>query len=760
MNWKAAAALILLLLAALAALFLFWLALPEQEPALLMRPTAPSPAATLPSALPAWTGTPSPRPALSATRTSSSTPAPLPTATQVASSLALPIYIDQLAPGWLDWSWNTGRNLSSSSPVQAGSAAAAITYTGAWGGFKLHFDQGINTSRYDQLVFWVHGGTAGGQKILLVANNDNAIAYGFTAPRGAWQQVVVPIEKLGSPALLKDLTWQEISGSPQPVFYLDEISLSSSGRPTVTPSVTPTPATFTLKIDAAAGLRPISPEIYGMNFADEALAKELRLPLDRYGGNATTRYNWKNDTSNRASDWFFENIPNTNPNPAALPVCSASDQFIEKDRRAGAASLLTIPLIGWTPKSRAITCAFSVSLYGPQQKTDPYRPDCGNGLRPDGSKITGNQPGDTSSAIGPDFVQEWLRYLVGRFGTAGSGGVRYYNLDNEPMLWNSTHRDVHPNPVSYDEIRDLTYQYAAAIKAVDPAAKTLGPVLWGWTAYFYSALDTAAGDRWWNLPQDRLAHGNTPFVEWYLQQMRAYEQAHGQRILDYLDLHYYPQAGNALTSAGSAELRAKRLRSTRSLWDPRYVDESWIPEPVRLIPRMRAWVEANYPGTRLAISEYNFGGLEDLNGALTQADVLGIFGREGLDLAALWDPPKADQPGAFAFRIYRNYDGAGGAFGETSLQAVSMDQDRLSVYAARRAADGALTVVIINKTANPQNGALSLANFLPSSSAQVYRYSAADLNHIQRLPPQPVSAGAVTALYPANSITLLIIPPQ
>ena len=69
--------------------------------------------------------------------------------------------------------------------------------------------------------------------------------------------------------------------------------------------------------------------------------------------------------------------------------------------------------------------------------------------------------------------------MIGRYGTAASGGVLFYNLDNEPMLWNSTHRDVHPQPLSYDELRDRTYTYGAAIKAADPGAKTLGPVVVG-----------------------------------------------------------------------------------------------------------------------------------------------------------------------------------------------------------------------------------------------------------------------------------------
>ena len=156
------------------------------------------------------------------------------------------------------------------------------------------------------------------------------------------------------------------------------------------------------------------------------------------------------------------------------------------------------------------------------------------------------------------------------------------------------------------------------------------------------------------------AHGDLPLTDGYLPQMRDYEQAQSARLLDYVDLHYYAQAtGVALEPAGDVATQALRLRSTRSLWDPDYADESWIGEPVRLIPRIRDWVANNYPGTKLAISEYNWDGFGHVNGALAQADVLGFFGREPLDLATLWTAPEPDNPVAYAFRLYRNYDGAG-----------------------------------------------------------------------------------------------------
>jgi hypothetical protein len=398
-----------------------------------------------------------------------------------------------------------------------------------------------------------------------------------------------------------------------------------------------------------------------------------------------------------------------------------------------------------------------VSVYGAQDSVDPWDPDCGNGIH-NGDHIIGNNPLDTSKVITESFVTAWIDHLVTTHGSAAGGGVMFYNLDNEPMLWNSTHRDVHPAGTTYDELRDRTYLYAAAIKAADPTAQTLGPVTWGWCSYFYSGADGCSPGA------DHAAHGNMDFTPWYLGQMQDYENTYGVRILDYLDMHCYPYApGVSLSPAGNAETQALRLRSTRTLWDSTYTDESWVSDitsdPVQFIPRGKQWVADNYPGTKLACTEYNWGALDHINGALAQADVLGIFGREGLDLATLWGPPGIDDPGTFAFRMYRNYDGLGGAFGETSIHASSADQGQLAIYAAQRSSDGALTLMVINKTGQPLTSDVSLANFQPGVNAQVYRYSSANLSAIVREADQPVTASGFSATFPANSITLIVIPP-
>jgi hypothetical protein len=644
------------------------------------------------------------------------------------------IYTDQLVNKWNNWSWGGTYNFSNASPVQSGSASLAVTYTSGWSALNLHSYISLDGGTFRALHFYIHGGSAGGQKITVGLSGLGTDTPSVSVPApaaGAWSEVTIPMSSFGTVGMFNELRFWEASGAAQPTFYLDSIGLLGDA-PTPTPSG-PVPGPQ-LAVDASADRHAINPEIYGMNFPDETMAGANRVTVARWGGNATSRYNWKIAATNRAADWYFESLPDGVADPAALPNGSPTDVFVEQSRRTGTEPMLTIPMLGWVPKSRKDECSFSVAKYGPQQQTDPSRPDCGNGVRPDGSPITGNDPNDAHMAVDPTFMQDWVRHLVSRYGSAAQGGVRLFNLDNEPDLWPSTHRDVHPQQLTKEELLERTIAYASAVKAIDPGIQTVGPAYWGWGT-------------------------TTSTVEWYLDQLYAYQQQHGVRLLDYLDVHCYPGAdGVPFSAAGDAELEALRMRSTRMLWDPTYTEENWENTQKAFIPRMRAWINQHYPGTKVACTEYNWGAQEHAHGAVVQADVLGIFGRDGMDLATLWGTPTQGQPAEFAFRIYRNYDGKGAAFGETGVRATSADQGRLSIFAAQRQSDGALTLMVVNKTDYALTSPLSIAGFSGASAAQVYRYGPANLAGIVREADLPVSAGSLSTTFPGSSVTLLVLP--
>ena len=422
----------------------------------------------------------------------------------------------------------------------------------------------------------------------------------LTLPANSWREVLIDVEEIGTPYQISGIVIQDATGGAQDTFYIDAVSFGE-----LEPDQDPQPVAGPfISINADTIVGTINDEVYGINFADQNFAAEIALPVHRWGGNSTSRYNYTNNTSNTASDFFYENHVNA--------IGSSSDEFIESNLSIGAETIITVGMMDYVSKtSPEILGGYSVTQYGPQQEVNMYRPDHGNGIRLDGTPIHDNDPLDTSIEVDELFAQGWVQHNVAQFGTANNGGVRYYALDNEPMLWNSTHMDVHSEAASYDEVAERGIAYAQAIKSADPSAQILGPVSWGWTAYFYSALDAAPGGAWWLNPQDQNSHGGLPFLVWYLQQMAQFETTNGQRLLDFLDIHYYPQqTGVALNGPGNVARQDLRFESTRSLWDPDYNDNSWINETVRLLPRMKEWINQNYPGTKLAITEYNFGALD------------------------------------------------------------------------------------------------------------------------------------------------------
>lgn len=675
-----------------------------------------------------------------------------------ADAAPLPVYRDALESGFADWSWGT-RNLAQTAVVHGGSAAISFEPDG-WAGLYLHRDAGIDLAEHDALELWVRGAGTGAQQVTVALLSGGAVAgsaslapfvAGGSVPAGSWAKATVPFSALGVTSGLLDGFWlQDASGVNQPTLYVDDVQLLARTTPP------PPPAVVSVTVDPTADRRPVSRMIYGVNFASASALARVGYPVQRWGGNATTRYSWQDDVSNRASDWFFYNIPDDNPAPQNLPHGSSADRFIDAARAAGAEPIITVPMIGWTPRDRTRRWGFSVAKYGPQQKTECTEtggvfwcnPDAGNGLRPDGTPITGNDPHDTSREIGPSFVTDWMAHIASRTGTASQGGVKLFALDNEPTLWSHTHRDVHPQPVTYDELWSKTVAYASAMKARDPAVQILGPMPWGWCAYFGSGADDCADG------PDRRAHGGMPFLEWYLAQVRAYEQTHGVRLVDYLTIHYYPAApGVTLSDDESGPTAARRLRALKSLHDPTYVDESWIGQPVRLIPRMKEWIAARAPGTKLAITEYSWGNDAGPSSALAHAEALAIYGREGVDLATRWVAPAEHSRVEDAFLLYLNYDGAGASIDGTSVRATSDAPDAVGAYALQRD-DGRLHVLLFNRDTAVREVSATLGG-TASGSARLYRFAAAE--RLGAAGTASVADGVLRLTLPARSATLAVV---
>lgn len=539
-------------------------------------------------------------------------------------------------------------------------------------------------------------------------------------------------------------------------------------------------ATVAVQIDLQADRHSVNPLIFGVS-GDPDLS-HLAYPLVRWGGNSTTRYNWQADVHNTASDWFFMNIVDGN----GTSTSSAVEALVASTLTAGSQPLVTLSTIGWMPKPvQQKRWSFSVAKYGPQLVTEcSYfgssppnwcTADAGNGQCNQAQNhtgfcnaagfIVGNDPLDTSDVSSAQTQTAWMAHLQQRFGTSASGGVRYYALDNEPMLWNSTHRDVHPAALTYDEIWQRTVTYASAIKAQDPDAKILGPVTWGYCDLFGSAADNCLDG------SDRAAHGGMPFVQWYLQQVCSYQSAHGVRLVDYLDLHYYPQGDGVVdfsdppNGSETAVVSARRLRSLKELNDPSWDSESWLSDlgnsapwhysRPNLIPRVRAWIDSSCPGTGLSISEYNWGADNGASSALAQAEALAIFAREGVDMAARWVAPAAGALVERAFRLYLDFDGNGARVEGESARATSANVDVLGAYAVHK--PGVRTMILLfNKATSSTTATLNLGTHL-TGPWKLYQFSAT--SNVAMVDSGAIDGSTINlANLPARSASLLVLP--
>jgi hypothetical protein len=670
------------------------------------------------------------------------------------------IYNDSLQNGWADWSWTATRSFTNTGTyVHSGSDSISVTL-GAWGGLSLEHTP-MDSSPYTNLTFWINGGPSGGQQLRIYAELSSGLQPAINLPvlpANTWQQVNFSLAALGvaNQATFTRFSIQDTSGGTSPVFYLDDLALQSGPPlPPPPPPPTTTNAAVIVRVDAQASRHPISPQIYGVAFASSNDLATLNFTMNRSGGNSETSYNWQLNAHNHDNDWYFESIDDGDATPGAT-----ADDFVANSLGGGAQPMITIPMIGWAPKlgpARGKLASYSIAKYGAQTGNDwQYMPDAGDGFASaTGLAITNNDPNDANVPVDATFQRGYVQHLLGRWGASTNGGVRYYFMDNEHSIWFSTHQDVHPVGPTMQEIRDKILAYASMVKSNDPNALVLGPEEWGWSGYFYSGYDQQnSGD------QDRAANGGWDYLPWLLNQLHQHDTNSGQRLLDYFTVHCYPQGGEGGNDI-STNTEILRNQSTRQLWDTNYVDQSWIGQTANnilmLIPRMHAWVASYYPGTRIGITEYNWGAEPYINGATAQADLLGIFGREGLDLATRWTTPASNTPTYLAMKIYRNYDGNDSAFGDTSVAATVPNPDNLSAFAAIRTNDSALTVMVINKTlAGVTPLSLNLTNLASSGTAQAWQLTAN--NAITRLADIPYAGGVLSNTLPAQSITLLVLP--
>jgi len=484
--------------------------------------------------------------------------------------------------------------------------------------------------------------------------------------------------------------------------------------------------TYTVDADRS---EPISPYIYGANFPDWLRIGAI-FPLARQGGNRMSAYNWENNASNAGSDWHHQNDGYLGETDE--PGWTART-FLQEAQRYGAAVLLTLPCTGYVAADKKAD--------GDVGQTPDYLKTRFVRSLPRKNAPLVYPPDTKDGAVYQDEFVAWITKI------ALPNTPVWFSLDNEPDLWGHTHQRIWPKNPTYAQILEIGKAYAAAIKAVAPKSLVFGPANYGWQGFrtFQGAPDANGRD----------------FVDFYLSGMREAEKAAGRRLLDVLDIHWYPEArggGVRVTSRqATPELVAARVQAPRSLWDPTYVEDSWIAEnlgkkPIALLPGLFAQIRRQYPGTRLAITEYDYGGGSDGSGLVAQADVLGIFGRYGVFAACHWGIG-ADRPATVAgFRCFRDYDGRGGKFGSRSLKVDGGNPAVSSLYASLSPENpGRMVIIAINKSGATVPLRIALKGFR-ARSALGYRREGANLAVPVKFSPE-VEEGSVSFEAPPLSVS-------
>jgi len=456
------------------------------------------------------------------------------------------------------------------------------------------------------------------------------------------------------------------------------------------PAPVAAPATFSVSTSRRT---PISPYIYGVNFPDwNRLGRGYTLA--RLGGNRTTAYNWETNASNAGSDWRHQN-------DSLMGVTDeagwAYRTFMESARSHGAAVLLTIPTAGYVAADKRGD--------GDVNQTPDY-------LNVRFHRSLARKPGKfayppdtTDKVVYQDEFAAWL------WKVKSPSTPLWFSLDNEPDLWRHTHARICLEKPTYASIIANNIAFASAIKDAAPGAIVTGPANYGWQGFrrFQDAPDA----------------NNRDFLDVYLAAMRDAERKAGKRLLDVLDIHWYPEARGD---------------------DVRICDGP--DKPGTPAARIQAQIARHDPGTKLAITEYNYGGGQVISGAIAQADVLGIFGRYGVYAACNWGIGPRDTAEIAGFRAFVDYDGKGSRFADQGLAVTGGSAAQNSCYAALDSKDPRrMTLVLINKAGAPSPMRVDLGRFRPAS-ARAWRVAG----------PAPFASAPAAVTMEGSALTLTAPP--
>ncbi len=545
-------------------------------------------------------------------------------------------------------------------------------------------------------------------------------------------------------------------------------------------------AEVTLTYAGPARETAISRWLLGTNGQQIETAAGQGVSVVRWGGNHTSTYNWKDDTTNSANDWYHMTGTHGDK-PWEKVEDSRWYKYIKRVRDDGIDVNLHIPISDWVsrrPKDGEPGGSYPRSLYPEQQK---FSGDgkYGNGRTPDGKYIRMTDKSLTFRPNSVAFQREWIKTIVKTFGSADEGGVRFYGLDNEVNLWHSSHFGANPEGIDGPELVWRNIAYARMIKEEDPTAMVLGFGGWGQMGVAGSDRDYRRG-RWSFLPKElgdlerSELRGGQDLLTWYLDEMREAELRHGRRLIDVVSINWYPFLSYVDPTTGKTKsltdekgatdqgydpfVTPLQFDSLRYWWDPTYVNEAswtfqgtnrakfWDPyTPV--IPKLHAIIAKHYPGTKLAITEYMLGSEETMTGALLQVMSIGIFAENDLFSAQRWFGTRSSTWAYWGYALVGNWDGQRSGI-QGHFRKVLSDSKQVIAWSTETKETGRRHVVLVN-----QHYEKSFSINLPAEDSRRVRVSYLSEStgkQVVRLPAETISGSTVTITLPAFSAAVCV----
>ncbi len=595
---------------------------------------------------------------------------------------------------------------------------------------------------------------------LLAAAGNAQVSLSWTASSGATSYHLKrstttggPYTQVSAPAVTNFTDTGLTNGTTY--FYvvsaLDSIGESAnSAEASAKPATTAADVTITIN---PANTKPISPYIYGLNFYFGNSDPPPMLTLDRDGGNRWTAYNWETNASNAGSDYLYEN---DNYLSSSTVPAEAVRGFIAQDQGASMASLITVQLQGLVAGDES----GPVSVASPPDLTR-FKTVVDKKSTVSAVPFTITPPTTDANVYMDELVWALDQKLPGIFG-ANPAHPAFLSLDNEPELWNSTHLEIQGHTaVTSDNYITKTINLTKAIKDQFPNTVIFGPVHYGFQGIYN-----------WQGELSATPSGANWFPDKYLQALKTASTAYGKPLVDVYDFHWYAEdydsggtrilnlTGTTLTDAQVQLI----VQSPRNLWDPTYTDAGnsnpWIFQelgstPINILGRLQAKINAENPGMKISVSEYEGGGQNHIAGTIAQADNLGIFGAQGVFAASFWPPNGTYSYSLAGFRAFRGFDGASASFGDTSLQSTSSNVQNVIVYASTDSTTpGRVVFVAINRSTSAQVTAITGQSL--SGTAHLYQMTAASAQtqFTSGNPVQPVFAGTMPASGSTLAITL------